>query len=145
VTNTWAENLNPTFQKQISDSRARMLLSATLAEAVGAEDPEVQKGLEELNEEFLIQILDRRIEVMKLPISFSPAAKLAILALIDRPGSVVVLLIDCLNAYEKLKVTVPLLVELYPEGFYDEPTLERYVEGYMKPRKVKWSDVYLSR
>lgn len=144
--NTWAEGLNPTYETSITPERAHSLLAATMAEAVGGEaDLEDKKDLEELEEEFLIKILNKRIEGMKLPISFSPAAKMAILAFCDRPGSVVILLIDCLNAYEGQRVTVPMLVELYSDGFYDEGTLLRYIDDYMKLRKVKWSYVYVQR
>jgi hypothetical protein len=107
-----------------------------MAEAVAEED------VPEAEEAFLVQVLNKRIEVHNLPISFSGPAKMAVLALTDRPGSVVALLIDCLNAYEGQKVTVEKLADLYPTGFYDEDTLIRYADQYLKTRKVKWSDLY---
>lgn len=136
IKNTWADGLNPTYAP-LSDIRITMVLLAAL------EDVSVQ-GAEPENVEiqFLIQVLNKRIEVMKLPISFDGPAKTAVLALVDRAGAVVVLLIDCLNAFEGKTVTVNMLMDLYPLGFYDEPTLMRYIDDYMKPRRVKWAEVY---
>jgi hypothetical protein len=66
----------------------------------------------------------------------------ATLAFCDRPGSTVALLIDCLNKYEGQTVTCAMLADLYPSGFYDEPTLMKYVDDYLKTRKVKWAEIY---
>lgn len=95
-----------------------------------------------LDEQLLVQILNKRIEVLKLPIQFTDGAKMCALALVDRPGSMVALLIDCLNNYEGKTVTSRELADLYPTGFYDEPTMLRYIDEYLKPRKVKWAEIY---
>lgn len=137
---TWAEGLNPTYQKLQSPIQGKMLLAAVMAD--GHPLPGDEDDLKSLDGEFFIQILNKRIEVYKLPISFTPAAKLAVMSLVDRAGSVVALLIDCLNAYEGKAVTAGMLTDLYSEGFYDEDTLMRYVDGYLKTRKVKWSEIY---
>jgi hypothetical protein len=91
---------------------------------------------------FLLQVLQKRLEAMKLPITFSAPAKLAVLALVDTPGMLVGLLIDCLNAYEGGNVTVEKLSELYPRGFYTQKTFEKYVDHLIKPKKVKWAEIY---
>ena len=133
---------NPTF-KRLSDRDSRMFVIATLNEMA---DKKGEKPSEEVMRavegSFLIQILNKRIEVFKLPIQFTSSAKMAILAYVDRPGSLVALLIDCLTAYEGKTVDVNMLVELYPDGFYDEETMIRYIDEYLKPRTVKWAEIY---
>ena len=51
-------------------------------------------------------------------------------------------LIDCLNAHEGQTVTTNMLADLYPVGFYDEATMERYCDQFIKPKKVKWAEIY---
>ena len=130
---------DPKFQP-MSESSANLFVTATAAEMSPAPVP--QDVTDAVEEHFLVQVLDRRIEAFKLPIKFTVPAKLAVLAYVDRPGGVVTLLIDCLNAYEGKTVDVGMLTDLYPEGFYDEKTLMRYVDDYLKPKKVKWAEIY---
>lgn len=144
VHNTWAEGLNPTY-KAMDPKRAELFVVASFTEIEAKTKSPSEDVTKAVDGEFLIKILNARIEVMKLPITFSLAGKMAALALTDRPGAMVVLLIDCLNAFEGKTIGPGQLADLYPLGFYDEETLESYVENYMKPRKVKWADVYGSR
>lgn len=137
--NTWAKGLNPTYQP-LTETGSKILLSAIIGEEGKAPMSEEQRKY--LNNMFLVQVLKKRLEVFKLPIEFSDDTILAMLAFVDRPGTMMVLLIDCLNAYEGKKVTVAMLVDLYPTGFYDEATFGRYIDDFLKTRKVKWSEVY---
>jgi hypothetical protein len=135
IPNTWAEGLNPTYVP-LSEVRAKIFATAVLM-AFGPPQP-----LEDIEKQFLIQVLNKRIEVLKLPITFTPPAKMAILAFVDRAGYLVALLIDCLNAYEGKEITPEMLADLYPVGFYDEATLDRYIDNYLKTRRVKWAEIY---
>src|SRR5512137_2310528 len=119
----------------MSNIKSQLYLVGCLTDSEGKPSPSI-------DEQFLVQILNKRIEVHKLPISFSDGAKLCVLALTDRPGSVVALLIDCLTNFEGQTVTSKQLADLYPVGFYDEPTMIRYIDEYLKPKKVKWAEIY---
>jgi hypothetical protein len=140
IKNTWAEGLNPTYQK-MSEIQSRMFLAATMTE-MGDSEAHSTLNLEESDALFLSAIVQKRIDVMKLPIKFSGMALVGLNSLVDRPGSAVVLLIDCLNAFEGQTVTMSKLASLYPWGFYDKPTMIRYIDDYMKPRKCKWAEIY---
>ena len=137
--NTWAKDLNPSFQP-MNDSQCRLFLMAAMMGKNEQQGP----AAEEVDKEFLIRVLNTRIEVLKLPITFSLSGKVAVLALCDRPGYVVALLIDCLNAYEGQEVTASMLADLYPTGFYNEETFARYADDYLKApnKKVKWAEIY---
>lgn len=142
VPNTWAEGLNPTY-KPMDQSQTELFIAATFTEITGKSVSEVTtKAIEGQG---LIRILDLRIEAFKLPITFTLPGKMAALALVSVAGAMVILLIDCLNAFEGKAVGAGELANLYPDGFYDLETLERYANEYMRPRRVKWSDVYMSR
>jgi hypothetical protein len=119
----------------MSEIRSKLYLIGCLTDHEKKPSPNI-------DEQFLIQILNKRIEVLKLPISFSDGAKNCILALTDRPGSVMALLVDCLNNFEGQTVTSKELADLYPMGFYDEETMLRYIDEYLKPRKIKWAEIY---
>jgi hypothetical protein len=135
IENTWAEGLNPTYAP-LSKTKADFFAAAVVLSCAPPQP------LEDIEKSFLIQVLNKRIEVIKLPISFTPTAKMGILAFVDRAGYLVTLLIDCLNAFEGKKVDIEMLAALYPVGFYDEPTLDRYIDGFLKPRRVKWAEIY---
>jgi hypothetical protein len=135
IENTWAEGLNPKFEP-LDETQCKVFLTATMLE--------LQKttSIPEVEGHFFLKVLDTRIEARKLPISFTAPAKMAVLALVKQVGGAVALLIDCLNAFEGKTVTVDDLANLYPTGFYDEPTLMRYIDSYLKHRQVKWSELY---
>lgn len=102
------------------------------------------EGLNKKNEElpFLSEIVYRRIKTLNLPISLTKGAYLAISAFCSNPGEAVVLLIDCLTHYEGELVTTDKLLKLYPWGFYSPAVFQHIVDNYLKPRKVKWAEVY---
>lgn len=95
-----------------------------------------------IKEEFFIQVLLKRIEVMKLPILFNVFALGSIYAFCDRVGSVILFLIDCLENFEGQIVTVNMLGTLYPVGFYTEESMIDKIDNYIKQGKSKWSKVY---
>jgi hypothetical protein len=132
---------NPTFE-QLSKPRAELFMKATLLEMSWEEEGTPNKDLPELSEILGIQILDKRIDVMKLPIKFTAPGKMAALAYVDSPGKMIVLLIDCLTAYEGQTVGVAKLVSLYPDGFYTQECFEKYVDELIKPKKIKWAEIY---
>jgi hypothetical protein len=125
--------------KPLTDEGMKILAKTMFAEAEGA-----PVNLKETDPDYpvLLKILDKRIEVLKLPISFNLYAKIGMLALLDGPGALVTLLIDALNKFEGKEVTVQMLCDLYPFGFYDDKSFEDYVDNYLKTRKVKWSEIY---
>jgi len=92
---------------------------------------------------FAIQILDKRVSVMNLPIKFTLKGKLAMWVLTDgNPGRMMTALIDCLTNHEGQEITAEIICELYPVGFYSENSLMDYVDNYIKTRQVKWSQIY---
>jgi hypothetical protein len=132
---------NPTFE-QLTKTRAELFIKATLLEMTFNDAGTPEKDLPELGKILGIQILDKRIDVMKLPIKFTAPAKMAVLAYVDSPGKIIALLIDCLTAYEGQTVDVAKLVSLYPDGFYTQECFEKYVEELIKPKKIKWAEIY---
>ena len=58
------------------------------------------------------------------------------------PGKGVALLIDCLTKHKGETITLKELTELYPWGFYKEEVCEDYIDNYLKPKKVKWAELY---
>jgi hypothetical protein len=88
------------------------------------------------------QIINARIVGMTLPIKFTTAALVAAGALGINPGKAVVVLCDCLSAYENQTVSVKKLAELYPWGFYNDEVFRSIVDDWMKTGKHKWAHVY---
>ena len=90
-----------------------------------------------------IKIIDRRIEVLNLPIELTMKAKLLLLVLTGgNPGKMVGSLIDCLVKYEDKTVDCGMVADLYPDGFYSDISFHEYVEKYLKLKKSKWSEIY---
>ena len=90
-----------------------------------------------------LKILEKRIEVMALPISFTSGGKLTALALTQgNPGRMIALLIDCLTQHEDRKINPEMLCVMYAIGFYSEASYIQYVDTYLKTKTVKWSEVY---
>lgn len=125
--------------ESMSKDGAEMFIKCVMAEHAGAKIDLHNGGLEV---PFLTQIVLKRIEGLKLPITFTPIAALGINALVNNPGRAVCLLVDALNKHEGETVTMEKLSELYPFGFYTEDSFEKYVDEYLKPRKVKWAEIY---
>ena len=92
---------------------------------------------------FILQLLNKRVEALKLSINFTNKGKLAAMVLSEgNPGRMVTILIDCLIKYEGKTITDDEICSLYPMGFYDDDSFEIYVEQYLKPKKTKWSNIY---
>ena len=72
----------------------------------------------ELSEEevpFPIKIIRKRIEVMDLPIKFSPKAEILSLILTDgNPGKIMTVLIEALTIYENQTIDTDKIARLYP-------------------------------
>ncbi len=130
--------------KAMSDGATEEYVMAVMMETSGHKIP-----IEELRNEkiFAIEVLMKRIEAMQLPISFTPTGLIAAYALVENnPGRAVVLLIDCLTAFEGKTVTAAMLADLYPYGFYSEETFMKYVDDYLKNvekrSQIKWASIY---
>lgn len=90
-----------------------------------------------------IKMIEKRIEVLKLPIKLETSAKLAMVILTGgNPGKMNAALIDILTKYEGKTVTSDEICELYPMGFYTEESVHDYINNYLKTKKVKWSHIY---
>ncbi len=104
---------------------------------------------------FLPKIIQKRIDVMKLPVRFTFGALLSILAFTDRAGAAVILLIDVLQSFVKdeqsssyVTITTEMLVDLYPNGFYDfdRKDFQDWIDTYVKKgggnKRIEWAEVY---
>jgi len=91
---------------------------------------------------FVPQIIKRRVEVLNLPLVLTNTGLWGTICFAKNPGQAVVLLIDFLTRYEGEKLTANKLCELYPFGFYNEDALCDYIDNQIKPKKVKWSEIY---
>jgi hypothetical protein len=145
------KELNPFLERAKSQqytismdkSLAELFLTAVFLEK-NKDVKSLKKDLDtsELGSNFLLQILKKRIVALDLPIEFTLPAAIAAISLASNPGKIVTLLIDCLTAYEGETITINKLTEMYPFGFYNEETFIDYIDNYLKPRKVAWSEVY---
>ena len=98
---------------------------------------------------FYIEAVLKRVEVMKLPISFDLSSILSIFAFTDRIGAAMVWLIDILENYENKKVSLQDIINIYPFGFYTESALINRID-FLKDdqqksvdlRRCKYSYVY---
>ncbi len=120
----------------LSPDETRALLVLSVMELRNSPIPEP------LYNNFFSQVIQKRIDVLKLPISFTNYAFATIPCFCNVVGEAVVLLIDCLNQYENKIVDIEKLCLLYPEGFYDHETFMQYVDDFIKKEKVNWSQIY---
>lgn len=100
-----------------------------------------------MNEHYT-KVLQKRIEVCKLPIAFNIFALGSIPIFCDRIGGVVVLLIDCLecldnteNSPDTKEINLQDLCSIYPCGFYKEGALFARIDQ-IKTKKNKWDFLY---
>jgi hypothetical protein len=123
------------FTEPLSMNNTRLLLLAVTNEMKGE--------TLELWPSHIINMIDTKIKELELPIKFNHMGMLTLLALSDgNPGRAVSILIDCLTLHEGQEITADMLCEMYPWGHYNEKTFADYVDNYLKPRKVKWSELY---
>jgi len=95
----------------------------------------------------IIEIIMKRVEVMGLPINFTPEGLIAAFALSEgNPGRAMTILIDCLTEHEGGTVNASMLADMYPFGCYSEETMTDYVDNYLKDPekrpKIKWAGIY---
>lgn len=91
--------------------------------------------------DFACKVIQKRIDVLKLPIVFDKKALAALSVLCDfNVGRMVVSLIDILDAEIK-NVTLQSITELYPWGHYSQQALDAIVAEH-KARKHKHSGIY---
>jgi len=92
---------------------------------------------------FTLKMLNKRLEVMDLPIKITERAKWLLFILTEQnPGKMNVALIDCLTEYSEGKVDYDEVVVVYKMGFYTDESVIDYGEIYIKPRLCRWSQIY---
>lgn len=125
---------------RLRKEQSMLLLAAIAIEQKGSQVPEEIKNSEFW---FVPKVIQKRIDVLGLPIKFTEDGYLAAVSLCgDNPGRGVTLLVDALTRFEGQTMTCSKVIELYPSGFYCEDTFCDYVDNYLKPRKVKWAEIY---
>ena len=88
-------------------------------------------------------IIRANLRIRNLPISFTENAIMSIVLLTQGvPGKQIVALVDLLTEYEGKEITMRTLSEMYPYGMYKEEVFMDYIDNYLKPNKVKWSELY---
>jgi len=134
-----ATGFDPKF-KPLDDDSMKLLSRCLLVEmGIGSlKNPSIPD--DELP--FLSQIIKKRVDVLKLPVTLSSTGLLAVNAFAKNPGQAVALLIDFLTKFEGKEISATTLSELYPWGFYTEDSMNAYIDDYLKPRKVKWAEIY---
>jgi hypothetical protein len=125
------------FSTELDKEEAELLLMAVLAEE---KQGDLDIPLKEMG--WQIAAVEKRISVLKLPIKFTNLAYLSFGSFTKTVGGCMVILIDALNKYEGQTVNVKMLCEMYPNGFYTESSLGKYIDQYLKPQTSKWSEVY---
>lgn len=91
----------------------------------------------------MIKVIEKRIDVLNLPVKFTPNALYSTMVFCENVGSAIVFLIDALTKFEGEEVTLNMVyTELYPNGFYTRESFEDYIDNYIKPKNVKWSEIY---
>jgi len=135
---------NPTYSP-VSAEQTQQFMSILLGEPKEGFD----KMMSSDEAPFPIQILNKRVNLMELPIIFTSKAKMLALILTDgNPGKMVTLLIDCLTHLdletdqEKRLIDENKIIDIYPSGFYSQNSFIEYVDNYIKLRKVAWSEIY---
>ena len=117
----------------LTGEQMEMMLQATMMDLSEGEKPvtkeDLLKSFSESEIPFPMGVVLKRIEGMKLPISFSLGGLLMTAVLPDRVGGVVIMLIDLLSEYEGQVVTVRKIAERYPFGFYSEEALIERIDA----------------
>lgn len=130
----------------LSPEQSRMMIQATVMDMSDGEKAMSQSDVARMFPEgvpFPIGVVTKRIDAMKLPISFTLGALLMTSIMPDRAAGVVIMLIDLLSEYEGQVVTVKKVAQKYPFGFYSEDALiERIDELKADPAKEKFGYVY---
>ena len=106
-------------------------------------------GIKEEEVPFGIGLVLKRIDAMKLPISFTLGGILTFGIIPDRAAAAVIMLIDLLEEYKGKTVTVEDVFTAYPYGFYKEESMLARADAIkadcaLDPadRKMEFSYVY---
>lgn len=122
--------------------------TGTLCHVLTLSEPPYDEFIESLDEIPLLQILHKRIVAFKLP-RFEPSAYFVIGLLTDRPGTVIMALIDILNKYDEIKpekINAEFIcMHVYPHGFYTEEAAKKhYYEHRPKEKQTgKYDYLYM--
>jgi len=99
-----------------------------------------------LEESFLLKIYDKRISGLKLEDKVSTETGVYIhLFGLDNPGKVVLMLVDILDASERLGRKIEfadVAMEVYPNGFYTDETVIGLIDKVLKPKRCSYSTIY---
>ena len=132
----------------LSTEETEMLASLIMADKYDRERTLESKEVETfLRTDFPTQVIKKRIEAMKLPISFSNSAYLATPIFAKVTGAVVILLIDCLMVYGESRKDNPITIEdictrIYPWGKYSPEALEKRIDDIKANPKKDWNYIY---
>ena len=114
---------SPEFAKPMSEGTSKDFIMCSLFEKKNVPLPPA----EELP--VPAQIILKRIEAFELPIKFSFAALLAMIAIAEgNPGYCVVALIDLVTEFEGEEITIDHIVQMYPLGMYKEEVIREYTD-----------------
>jgi len=107
------------------------------------EEPPLEEFISEMEEDFGTQILHKRITSCDLP-RLEPSAYIDLVNFADRPGTLVMALIDTLEKHEEIKpdkINAGFIAEhVYPFGFYKPEVAERIYDErrHKKPNKFDY-------
>lgn len=99
----------------------------------------------EYNNQFLTQILNKRVEVCELQDKIDKEALAMYLCFnIPNPGAAIIYLIELLEFYETngRKATIVDIADIYPRGFYNKETLIFIIDNITKQNLSVWSKIY---
>jgi len=142
---------------QLEQEATKLLAYLVMGESSNPNHP-IDKTIEK---EMPIQIIQKRINVLGLPIKLNSYALISSLIFSTNAGRAVVFLIDILRSLpnsgelhskwcdKKLteddikSIDLNYICEnVYPFGVYKEEVFGDYIDNYLKPRKVNWSEIY---
>jgi len=120
--------------KQLTEDQSKMLMTLLMADKDMPDDM--------IAEDFLCNVVKKRIEACKLPIEYDNIG-LAYLSILceGNPGRAVISLIDLLNK-EVPKITVQSMVDVYPDGHYSNEALEERIDTLKEKKDGKWDYLY---
>ena len=119
--------------KQLTREQSKVLMNLMMVES---QIPE-----EKIADDFLCNVIKKRITARKLPIEYETNG-LAYLSVLceGNPGRAVLTLIELLNRKEP-KITIEALVNAYPYGHYTTLALEKRIDE-VREQKGEWDYLY---
>ena len=119
--------------KQLTKEQSEILMGLMMAES---QIPE-----EKIADDFLCNVIKKRITACKLPIEYETNGLVYLSVLCEgNPGRAVLTLIELLNRKEP-KITIHALVDAYPDGHYTTEALEKRIDE-VRERKSEWDYLY---